>query len=62
MMRVVFYDKQRETYHAIGNVVQLEQRIDKVSGRLINLWYLSMYDGSLQTLPTKWFTLHRVEI
>ena len=55
MFRVVFFDKMRETYHAVGGVIQM----DKAPG---SYWRLVLKDGSMQTLPQKWFTIHRVEI
>lgn len=62
MMRVVFFDKMRETYHAVGNVVQLDNMQDTVNGRYTNLWRLLLEDGSTQTFPQKWFIIHRVEV
>ena len=62
MMRVVFFDKARETYYAVGNVIQLDNVMEKVSGRLTGCWKLTLPDGTCQTFSKKWFEIHRIEI
>lgn len=62
MMRVVFFDKMRETHYAVGGVIQLESITAKVNGRITNLWCLTMLDGKKRTFKQKDFTILRVEI
>lgn len=62
MMRVVFFDKMRETYHPVVGVVQMDNVQERVRGYQSNCWRLLLEDGSTQTFVQKWFAIHRVEI
>ena len=60
-MRVVFFDKMRETYHAVENVTQLDSIMLKSNGRYTNFWGIIKSDGERETFKQKDYTIHRVE-
>lgn len=60
-MRVVFFDKLRETYHAVKNVEQIESSMVKINGRFTSVWRLIKKDGYEETFKQKDFTIYRVE-
>ncbi len=62
MMRVVFNDLRRETYLAVGDVIQIDSRCSKINGRITNIWILTLRDGTTRTFPQRHYTIHRVEI
>ena len=61
-MRVVFFDKMRETYHAVANVEQIESSYSKINGRYTAVWHLLKRDGKTEAFKQKDFTIHRVEL
>ncbi len=60
-MRVMFFDKLRETYHAVKNVEQIESSMVKINGRFTSVWRLLKQDGCDETFKQKDFTIYRVE-
>lgn len=59
-MRVVFFDKMRETYRAVEDVIRIDSCAVKVNGRLTNVWHLMKLDGKIEAFTQKDFTIHRV--
>lgn len=62
MMRVVFFDKLRETYYAVGDVIQIDSCMVRINGRLTSVWHLHKLGGGIESFKQKDFTIHRVEI
>lgn len=62
MMRVVFFDKMRETYRAVEDVLEIKSYAVKVNGRITNVWHLVKSGGEVEAFKQKDFTIHRVEI
>lgn len=62
MMRIVFFDKKRETYISVGDVVQLDNILIKSNGRYTNFWGIVKLDGTKETFKQKDYTIHRIEI
>ncbi len=60
-MRVVFFDKLRETYHSVENVIQIESSFSRINGRYTGIWRILKSDGFVETFKQKDFTIHRVE-
>ena len=60
-MRVVFFDKLRETYKSVENIVQLENTMIKSNGRLTSCWLLIETDGTTKTFKQKDFSIYRIE-
>ena len=62
MMRIVFFDKKRETYISVGDVVQLDNILIKSNGRYTSFWGIVKLDGNKETFKQKDYTIHRIEI
>ena len=62
MMRVVFFDKMRETRRAVDNVVQIENVCVRINGRLTSVWHLLKTDGKMEAFKQKDYDILRVEI
>ena len=64
MMRVVFYDKERVTYTAIGNVIQINQGIKTIKGRVNKgYWLVPGYEELEEVfMPSSKYQLYRVEM
>ena len=60
-MRVVFFDKMRETYHAVSDVEQIESDCVRINGRYTSVWHLLKADGKTEAFKQKDFTIYRVE-
>jgi transposase-like protein len=60
-MRVVFFDKLRETYHVVDNVWRIESSIAKIGGHHTMIWRLIKEDGNSETFKQKDFVIDRVE-
>ena len=61
-MRAVFFDKERATYTAVENVVQLNGVTDKYNGKYTNLWRMYLDNGNTIDLPQKWYSVHRIDV
>lgn len=61
-MKVVFFDRMRETYESVDNVVQINSSASRINGRLTNVWSLILADGNTRAFKQKDFTIQRVEI
>lgn len=61
-MRVVFFDKMRETYHAVSDVEQIESVGVRINGRYTSVWHLLKADGKTESFKQKDFAIYRVEI
>lgn len=62
MMRVVFFDKLRETYTSVGDVVLLEDSDSRIKGRYTKVWHLILKNGTTRAFKQKDYTIHKVEI
>lgn len=60
-MRVVFFDKMRETYHAVEDVEQIESTYARINGRYTSVWHLLKSNGRTESFKQKDFTIYRVE-
>lgn len=61
-MRVVFFDKMRETYHAVEDVTMIESCMVRINGRCTSVWHVHKSNGRYESFKQKDFTIHRVEI
>lgn len=62
MMRVVFNDLRRETYLAVGDVIQIDSDYSKLNGRMTKVWNLTLRNGTVRVFAQKHYTIYRVEI
>lgn len=62
MMRVVFFDKMRETLTSVGGVLQIQSSYTKINGRNTRVWVLDTEDGKSRAFKQKDFEIDRVEI
>ena len=62
MMRVVFFDKMRETRHAVCDIEQIESDYVRINGRLTSVWHLLKADGKTLAFKQKDFIIERVEL
>lgn len=61
-MTIIFYDKQKETYQKIGNIVQIEEAQLRSHGHLANFWLLTDFEGMQKSYPMKWFSIHKIMV
>ena len=62
MMRVVFFDKMRETYVAIEGVIQIESDYVRIDGRITAVWHLHRLEGGMLSYKQRYFSIHRIDI
>ena len=62
MMKVIFFDKRRETMTSVGGIIQLQSARREVNGRMAKVWLLVMNDGDDRILKQSEFEIERVEI
>lgn len=62
MMKVIFFDKRRETMTSVGNVIQLQSARREINGRMAKVWLLVMNEGEDRILKQSEFEIERVEI
>lgn len=62
MIRVVFFDKQRETYHSEGGAIMVTTDYVKHNGRYTKFWFVHLEDGSTKSFKCKDYEIYRVEI
>ena len=60
-MKVIFYDKMRETYKSVDNVKQVEVGYTMCNGRQTKFWFVLTNDMNSQSFKYKDFDLNRVE-
>ena len=58
-MKVIFYDKERETFERVEGVCQLSQDYRRKGGRLCKVWIVHTDDG-WKTYQVSKFDLDRV--
>lgn len=62
MIRVVFYDKRRETYLSVGGVTMVQVASIKCNGRYTKCWLVDFEDGKQRSYKCKDYDIHRIEI
>ena len=61
MIKIVFFDKMRETYIDIDKVILIESTYSKINGRYTAVWDILKNDGKREVFKQKWYTIHRIE-
>lgn len=61
-MKIIFFDKKRETYIAVDDAIKLDNILIKSNGRYTSFWGIVKSDTTKETFKQKDYTLHRVEI
>lgn len=62
MMRVVFFDKRKETYHSVGGATTVQVASIKCNGRYTKCWLVDFADGGNRSYKCKDFDLYKIEI
>ena len=62
MMKIIFFDKRRETMTSVGSVIQLQSARREVNGRMAKVWLLVMNEGEDRIFKQSEFEIERVEI
>lgn len=62
MMRVVFFDKLRETHLSVENVSQINSDYSQIKGRVTKVWRLTLADGKTRAFKQKDYEIYRVEV
>lgn len=63
MMKVIFYDKRRETMTSVGGVLQIQSKcIGHTNGRPAKVWLLLMENREELAFKKSEFEIERVEI
>ena len=61
-MRVVFFDKLRETFVSVGGATMVRAVSIKCNGRLTKVWLVDFVDKKQQSFKCKDFDIQTVEI
>ena len=62
MMKVVFYEKRRETLTSVGGVIQIQSSYSQIRGRPVKVWLLLMESGKDLVYKKCDYDIDRVEI
>lgn len=57
-MTVRFYDKARETYETIDNVVYVKEGLSNQNGHLTKFWFVHTTDGKPRALKCRDYSIH----
>ena len=60
-MKVIFWDKVRETHKAVDKVIQIETNTIKHNGRYTNFWFVLHDDLKTESYKQKDYEIIRVE-
>ena len=61
MMKVILYNKMRETYESVENVAELRSEYSRDKGHLCRVWTLILDDGFTRAFKQRWYEIYRIE-